>query len=50
MIICICKNIRVKDISHAKSLNKSIKDIISENNLCSGCKKCLPYIKKSFKE
>lgn len=50
MIICVCKNISSNTVRDYKEKDKSFKSLVQDYEVCSGCKKCLPYFKEEFKK
>lgn len=50
MIICICKNVSSNTVREYKDQGKSLKDLVQDHEVCTGCKKCLSYFKEEFKK
>ena len=50
MIICICKNVNDNTVEQYKKEKKSLKQLATDYEICSGCKKCLSSFKEKFKQ
>jgi len=48
MIVCICQNVNDKTVEQYKQEGKTLKDLASDYNICSGCRKCLSHFKETF--
>lgn len=49
MYICLCNGYKTSDLKRDVEANKTVKDIISENNIDAGCKKCCKILKAEYK-
>jgi len=48
MIICICAAYKSSDLKRDVADNKSLKEIVKDNDLKSRCKKCCCHLKSEY--
>lgn len=49
MYICLCSGYKTSDLKRDVTANKTVKEIIVENNIDAGCKKCCKMLKSEYK-
>jgi bacterioferritin-associated ferredoxin len=49
MYICLCSGYKTSDLEKDVAKNKAVKEIIAENNIDAGCKKCCKMLKAEYK-
>lgn len=50
MYICLCSGYKTSDLKRDIEKNLSVKEIIQENGIDEGCKKCCSLIKNEYRE